>query len=236
MLQERDRWRWEGPASSAWSGGLDLLPLSVQLAVLLRMFMIFPMLGAMLWVGIGFRNNPLQLPMMFTTMFVSMLMLWGLERWISFQIPASIAQIRMLNQIASVSYPRRLEIEKFNDKSVLSFAVAKRICRENVGLRDEAERRTAVLAAGPQASCETTKGPHVILRFSGESVVFVPCEDGWYRFHNRNPRLHRMLAAGAAGSDAGLYWVLNHQEGVWGIPSVLIKSMQDRLDSMSRTI
>lgn len=159
----------------------------------------------------------------------------GSEHWVAISRPPSYAQIVVLKKIRSVSDKCRREIDALDNQGALTFYEAKRICRRNIAHRDEADRRWAQISAGPQVNCDITDGEHVVLKALGKDAVFVPCIDGWYRFHNRDQKLHRMLAAGAAGTDAGLYWILDHQEGVWGVPAAIITDIQSRLDKLAQT-
>lgn len=158
------------------------------------------------------------------------------SHWIAISRPPSPAQDRVINQIASVSETQRRRIQALYDQDMLTFAEARRICAKNIDLRDEAETRAQQVAAGPQPSCETTDGEHVTLRALGNDIVFVPCIDGWYRFHNRDEKLHRMLAAGACGSDAGTYWTFDHRQGVWGVPASFIPELPPRLEALDRIV
>ena len=156
--------------------------------------------------------------------------------WIAISRPPSPAQVRIINQIASVSETQRRRIQAIYNQDMLTFAEARRICAKNIHLRDEAEMRAQQVTVGPQASCEITDGENVTLRALGNDIVFVPCVDGWYRFHNRDEKLHRMLAAGACGSDAGIYWSFDHREGVWGVPASFVHELPPRLKALDRMV
>lgn len=234
-MNERDRWSWEGPIPSAWDNADHGMRANTRRAISIMRWTIFLLFVLIVYIASihdgdwTFTGTTIGLS---ATVIMTIILIG--PHWVATARGPTHAQAVMLNQIASVSEDHRRQIQALVDQDELTFARAKRICRENVHLRDEAERRRQEISQGPQMNCDITDGAHLVLQALGRSAAFVPCVDGWYRLLNQDERLHRMLCAGAAGSDAGLYWIIDHRQGVWGVPACFMDQLQARLDAMGR--
>lgn len=235
---ERTRWLWEDPMPSVFGDEFRALDPDIRSTIILcrianALLMIAAITG---FVIVKIQNGGIALSSAIVGSAVGVVSMIEhyCRTWVANRRPPTNHLIAALNLIGSVSDERHAEIHTLHRNKVLSFAIARRIAFENEHLITEANERAAAASAGPQPQCEAAAGAPIILNALGSDLVFTPCIDGWYRAHVDDPVLHRMLCAGAAGPDAGCYWMVDHKQGVWGVPAAFTCQLRDRLAALSK--
>lgn len=235
---ERTRWLWEDPMPSIFGDEIKMLDPEIRHTIILCRIInaLIIASGLIGFVLVKMRHGSILLEILSVTFMVTMtgIVKHSCRTWVANRRPPTNHLIAALNLIGSVSEERHAEIHTLHRNKVLSFAIARRIATENQHLITEANERAAAASAGPQPHCEAAGGAPIILNALGVDLVFTPCIDGWYRAHIDDPVLHRMLCAGAAGSDAGCYWMIDHRQGVWGVPAAFTGQLRSRLVALSK--
>lgn len=235
---ERTRWLWEDPMPSILGDEIRMLDPEIRRAIILCRIMnaLLTVTGLVGFVLVKIRHGGILLEILPVTAMITMTSIveHTCRTWVANRRPPTNHLIAALNLIGSVSKERHAEIHTLHRNKALSFAIARRIATENQHLITEANERVAAASAGPQPHCEAAGGAPIILNALGADLIFTPCIDGWYRAHIDDPVLHRMLCAGAAGSDAGQYWMIDHKNGVWGVPATFTGQLRDRLTALCK--
>ena len=233
---ELTRWHWEEPIPPIFSNSTEPLPDELaNIVAIWRIAVILIGIPSIAYTLFLRPNGPSVVWILLPGLIGCGISIGSMliRRYGADRRPPTVSLGNVLNMIASVSADRHNEIKKLHDSGVLSFSIARRIATENSHLIDEANRRNQEAIAGPQMRCDTTGGDSIRFDTTNIKIGFSPCIDGWYRVHVTDDRLNLMLRSGAAGHDAGLYWVIDHRQGVWGIPAAFLSQMRERIEALS---